>query len=175
MLLGIMNTFFDEPRLGVDIGRVIIEGDGPDTNFIGGSDADALRAPAVAGAFKSLARLCRLFAGKVWLVSKCGKRIEGRSRVWLDHHRFFETTGIPRDQLVFCRERWMKARICSELAIGWFVDDRVDVLAPMAGVVPHRFLFGAERTDAAGVVPVPTWAAAEAAITARGSAEGRAP
>jgi hypothetical protein len=166
-----MNTTNDTPRLGVDIGRVIIHGDGGgsgrgDTSFVGGSEEDALATPAIDGAFASLERLCRFFSGSVWLVSKCGKRVEARSRRWLDHHGFFEATGIPRSHLVFCRERWMKAPICAELGIGWFVDDRADVLAPMAGTVAHRFLFGASVTDLAGVVPAPTWAAAEAAIAA---------
>lgn len=155
------------PRLGVDIGRVIIHGDGPDTNFIGGTDADAMNAPAMDGVFESLARLRARFEGRVWLVSKCGPRIEMRSRAWLDHHRFFEATGIPRDNLRFCKNRKDKAPICLELGIGFFVDDRADVLVPMAGVVPHRFLFGAETSRDAGVSAVPTWAAAEAAILAQ--------
>src|SRR5689334_2640439 len=105
-------------RLGVDIGRVIIHGDGPDTNFIGATDAEAMRAPAMAGAFESLARLCERFDGLVWLVSKCGPRIEACSRAWLGHHRFFETTGIARANLRFCRNRKDKAPICRELGIG---------------------------------------------------------
>ena len=56
-----MNTITSQPRLGVDIGRVIIAGDGPDTNFIGGTEEQAMSAPAMDGAFDALARLCRLF------------------------------------------------------------------------------------------------------------------
>lgn len=151
------------PVLGVDIGRVIIEGDGPDTSFVGGSDADAMRAPAMAGAFAALARLCETFEGRVWLVSKCGPKIQARTRTWLDRQRFFQSTGIPYGQLRFCRDRRDKAPICAELGIGLFVDDRFDVLQAMAGIVPHRFQFGA-TTSAAGITPVPDWAAAERAI-----------
>jgi hypothetical protein len=156
-----------EPRLGVDIGRVIIDGDGPDTAFIGGSDADAMRAPAMAGAFDALARLCARVEGRVWLVSKCGPRIEARSRAWLARHAFFARTGIPHANLRFCRDRRDKAPICQRLGIGFFVDDRVDVLAAMAGVVPHRFLFGTTEARLPGVVATPTWAAVEAAILER--------
>lgn len=152
------------PRLGVDIGRVIIHGDGPDTNFIGGTDDDAMNAPAMEGVFEALARLRARFEGRVWLVSKCGPRIEMRSRAWLEHHRFFETTGIPRENLRFCKNRKDKTPICQELGIGFFVDDRADVLVPMAGIVAHRFLFGASTSSDPAVSPVPTWAAAEAAI-----------
>lgn len=153
-----------EIRLGVDIGRVIIQGDGPDTNFIGGSEDEAMRAPAMDGVLESLDYLARRFDGRVWIVSKCGPRIEARSRAWLDRHRVFEATGIPRENIRFCRQRKDKALICLDLAIGFFVDDRVDVLVPMAGVVEHRFLFGAVSSSEPGIVPVPTWAATETAI-----------
>src|ERR1700761_8788128 len=92
-------------RLGVDVGRVIIAGDGPDTSFVGGTEDDALRAPAIAGAFDALAHLRVRFAGRVWLVSKCGKRVEGRTRTWLAHHHFFEITGLDPGNLLFCRTR----------------------------------------------------------------------
>ena len=60
----------------------------------------------------------------------------------------------------------------------------------MAGIVAHRFLFGAPTSADRGVTAVPTWASAEAAITrileeeertgvreelTRGTAEERAP
>lgn len=155
-----------KPTLGIDIGRVIIHGDGPDTSFIGATDDAALKAPAMAGAFEAIARLVPLFEQRVWLVSKCGPRIAERSLRWLDHHRFWEVTGVVREHLRFCRQRKEKAGICLELGIGWFIDDRLDVLVPMEGIVPHRFLFGASHTTDASVYPVPTWTAAEAGVRA---------
>jgi hypothetical protein len=168
-LVGIMNRktshLLTTPVLGVDIGRVIIEGDGPDTSFVGGSEADAMRAPAMAGSFEALGRLRERVGGRVWLVSKCGPKVQARTRLWLDRRRFFQTTGIPYGHLRFCRDRKDKAPICDELGIGLFVDDRLDVLEAMTGVVPHRFQFGVCSAPA-GIAPVPTWAAAEAAIVA---------
>jgi len=155
------------PHLGIDIGRVIIQGDGPDTNFIGGSDDDALRAPAMAGVLEALTRLCARFEGRVWIVSKCGPRIEARSRAWLRAQRLFEITGIPRRNLRFCRDRKDKALICGDLGIDYFVDDRVDVLLHMRAIVAHRFLFGAKSSREPGLLPVPTWEATEAAILDR--------
>ena len=153
------------PVLGVDIGRVIIEGDGPDTSFIGGSDDQAMRAPAMHGALESLRRLTSLFERRVWLISKCGPRIQERTRKWLDRHRFFQATGIPYGQLRFCRERKEKAPICVDLGVTLFVDDRLDVLDAMAGVVPYRFQFGASAAPE-GIVPVRDWDEAERAIVA---------
>jgi hypothetical protein len=155
-----------EPRLGVDIGRVIIEGDGPDTSFVGGSEEEALRAPEIPGAFDALGRLHRDFGGRIWLVSKCGKRVEARTRLWLARRRFFEITGISREHLAFCRTRPEKAPICESLRITCFVDDRWDVLATMAGIVPHRILFGAETAPEGDVIPAATWKDAEASILA---------
>ena len=153
-----------EPRLGVDIGRVIIAGDGPDTSFIGGSDEEALRAPEMPGAFEALAALHAHFGGKVWLVSKCGPRIQARTRQWFQHRRFFETTGIAPENLFFCRTRPEKAPICEKLGITAFVDDRWDILTSMVGIVPHLFLFG--RSDAPGpqAQPVSSWEQARRAI-----------
>ena len=157
------NIIQNPPTLGVDIGRVIIHGDGPDTSFIGGSDEDALRAPPMEGVLEALARLTKRFSGRVHIVSKCGQKVEARSRAWLAHHRFFEVTGIREKDLHFCKKRPEKAPICARLGIGFFVDDRTDILLSMTGIVPHRFLFGAtEAPD--GITPAPTWAACEAAI-----------
>ena len=45
VILGGAMLLVMEPTLGIDIGRVIIHGDGPDTSFIGATDDDAMRAP----------------------------------------------------------------------------------------------------------------------------------
>ena len=156
----------DEPRLGVDIGRVIIAGDGPDTSFVGGTDEDAMRTPEMPGAIEALARLRRLFDGRVWLVSKCGARVQARTRRWLEDRRFFETTSIDPNNLVFCRTRPEKAPICARLRITCFVDDRWDILASMGEVVPSRILFGTGVSPAAGVAAAASWVEAEAAVRA---------
>lgn len=159
-------------RLGVDIGRVIIDGDhhpsGDDTAFLKGGPEEMLRTPPVDGALDTLARLVRLFGGRVWLVSVCGPRVQHRTRQWLLHNRVYQHTGIPPSHLRFCRRRPDKAGHCAELAISHFVDDRVDVLVALAGIVPHRYLFG-PQSDAPvppGVQHTPTWADAETAILA---------
>jgi hypothetical protein len=153
-----------EPRLGVDIGRVIVAGDGPDTSFLNAPDDEALRAPAMPGAVEALSRLRERFQGRVWLVSKCGPRIQQRTRAWLAHHRFFEVTGIDPTHLKFCLRRAEKAPICARLGITCFVDDRLDVLVAMARIVETRLLFGATSSPVAGIEPVPTWEVARVRI-----------
>jgi hypothetical protein len=161
-------TTTQDHRLGVDIGRVIIGGGtvpgSSDTQFFSGDTARMLATPAVPGAFDALARLVPRFE-QVWLVSKCGERVQRHTRQWLDHHRFATRTGIPREHIRFCLRRPDKAVHCAELRITHFVDDKPDVHRALDGVVPHRYLFGPQRTPPpAGVRPTLTWAAAEAAI-----------
>src|SRR5215217_7592027 len=92
-----MNT--QDIWLGVDIGRVIISGGvvpgSNDTQFFSGDTTRMLTTPAVPGAFDTLARLVPRFE-QVWLVSKCGERVQRHTRQWLDHHDFAARTGIPR-------------------------------------------------------------------------------
>ncbi len=150
-------------NLGIDVGRVLISpGDEskPDTSFIGGSHDDAMRTPPYPGMFNVLPGIVRRFGGRVWIVSKCGARVQQRTRDWFAHHRFFERTGIAPGNVRFCLERPQKAEHCAELGITHFVDDRVDVLEAMHGVVARRFLFGPQRKPApagAGLEPIAGW------------------
>ena len=134
--------------LGVDIGGVIIDrvNDDADTSFF----ADGyLESTAVAGAFAALARLnSERFHGRLYLVSKCGRRIEARTREWLSHHGFWEAVELPDDQIRFCRRREEKALIAADLGITHFIDDRLEVLSYLTGV-PHRYLFNPVASEIA--------------------------
>ncbi len=119
------------------------------------------------GVFEVLPRLVARFEGQVWIVSKCGERIQRRTLQWLDHHEFWTRTGIDRERVRFCRRRPEKADHCAELGITHFVDDRPDVHAALRGVVPHRYLFGPQREPAPDwVVATPTWPDVEREIIA---------
>jgi hypothetical protein len=151
-----------KPHLGIDIGRVIIGGDGADSQFLDGDEASALATPPVAGAFAAVAELVRRFDANVWLVSKAGPRIQARTCRWLDERRFFAVTGLPRDQVRFCRERREKADHARTLALTHFIDDRFDVLRHLEGIVPHRYLFGPQRRPYLAeptLTPVADWQA----------------
>ncbi len=161
------------PRaLGIDIGRVIIRpGDtAGDTSFLHGTDQDAMRTPPNSGAFETIAQLTAAFEGRVWLVSKCGPRIQARTRRWLAHHCFFERTGVPVGQLRFCRKRGDKAPICEQLGLDAFIDDRPDVLRPMEGIVTWRYLFGPQRRGGpwAPLIPVRDWSEVAARLLPAG-------
>ncbi len=155
------------PRLGIDIGRVIIDGDRPgaDTSFIGGDIAEVLRTPPMPYALDVITRLVDLFEGRVWLVSKCRSRVEQKTRLWLANTEFARRTGVPETHLRFCAERPEKAGIARELGLTHFIDDRIDVLTHLRDLVPNLFLFGPAAGHAPHwVVPTPDWPAAETAI-----------
>ncbi|MCP2338807.1 hypothetical protein [Actinomadura rupiterrae] len=175
-----------EPRLGVDFGRVIQGGPlapgGEDTAFLGGTLRDALASPPNEGAFEALEELVGLFGGRVWIISKCGERVERKTRAWLDHHRVAGRTGLPRTQIRFCRKRAEKAVHCAELGITHMIDDRWGVHRALEGVVSYRYLFGPQDGEVPEGLPNPlNWADALRMIRAdlaeggSGSAAGRGP
>ena len=165
-----MNTS-TEPRLGVDFGRVIhggaaISGE-EDTVFLDGDIEEALRSPATAGMFEVLPGLVVRFGGRVWVISKCGERIQRRTLHWLDHNDFFGRTGIAPGNVRFCRKRADKAAHCAELGITHMVDDRLDVHHALRGLVPNLYLFGPQPSPPPDWVrPVRTWAELDESIPA---------
>jgi FAD/FMN-containing dehydrogenase len=156
----------------VDFGRVIHGGAAEygleDTVFLSGDMTEALRTPATEGAFEVLPRLVERFAGRVWIISKCGERTEQKTLRWLDHHRLYERTGLPRGNVRFCRERADKAIHCAELGITHMIDDRLDVHRAIRDIVPNRYLFGPQTEPIPDwVTHVPTWADAERLVIVR--------
>jgi hypothetical protein len=159
------------PRLGIDIGRVIVDGSshpqGGDTAFFNGDDATMLATPEMADATACISRLNTLFDSQVWLVSKCGPRVQARTLRWLSAHQFFERTGIPSGNVRFCRERSHKRGHCLDLELTHFVDDHPDVHRAIHGSVDFQFFFGPQRRPVPSFgVHTPTWVEAEDAIAA---------
>jgi len=157
-------------KLGIDVGRVLISpGDdlAPDTSFIGGTLEHALSTPPYEGMFDVVPRLVAKFEGRVWIVSKCGHRIQQRTLQWFERQRFFERTGIDRRNVRFCLQRPQKAEHCAQLGITHFIDDREDVLQPMIGIVPNLYLFGPQRRSCpprAVFTAVRTWSEVDAKL-----------
>jgi hypothetical protein len=165
------------PRLGVDIGRVIIAPvdptSGADTEFLSGDERRSMMTPPAEGAIPVLRELNARFGGAVWIVSKAGPRVQALSRRWLERWRFFALTGIRPGNLYFCRERHEKAGYARRFGLTHFIDDRRDVLEPMRGLVPNLLLFGVQG----GSVPphmrhVLTWKAAREALANVGHVAG---
>ena len=145
-----------EPRIGIDIGKVImapIKGGRADTSFLSGGLEKALKTPPSPGAFKGVGELVSAFAGRAWLVSKAGPNVQHKTKQWLKHWDFYGKTGLPRTHLRFCLERAQKAGHCRQLKITHFIDDRLDVLKHLRGLVPNLYLFGEQPR----LETVPDW------------------
>lgn len=138
---------FESGVLGVDIGGVVIDraNDNTDTSFFSGN---YLRTTAVPGVFDALHQLVsQRFGGQVYLVSKCGRRVQEKTLHWLEYHNFYLRTGIAPEHVKFCVERHQKAGICEELGITHFVDDRLEVLGYLTYVVSKLYLFQASDRE----------------------------
>ena len=155
-----------EHRLGIDIGRVLI--DGPprgangellgDTSFFDGDEAEMLATPEVPESVEVIARLVRRFDRRVWFVSKCGPRTQARTERWLAAHRIYERTGIPAGNVRYCLERADKRGHAAELGLTHFVDDHPEVHAALHGLVEHLYLFGPQWGEIPPYVEhAPTW------------------
>jgi hypothetical protein len=132
-------------HIGIDFGRVImcaVKNGVEDTSFLGSSFPEAMRTPASTGAIDCIGKLVQRYEGRVFIVSKCGESVENKTRGWLSKNEVYAKTGLSKDQVHFCRKRPDKAPICRRLGITHFIDDRVDVLSHMVGIVPNLFLFG---------------------------------
>jgi hypothetical protein len=132
-------------KLGVDVGKVIIDGihnDNTDTSFF--SD-NYLSTTAVDGVFEALRTLVdSRFGENVFIVSRCRSKVEQKTRAWFEHHRFYERTGISEANVHFCRTRPEKAPICEGLGITHFVDDNPEVMLFLKDIVPHLYLFNSD-------------------------------
>jgi hypothetical protein len=160
-----------EPRLGIDIGKVIINGPahpgGGDTAFFQGDEPAMLATPEMDGAVESIARLTGLLGGRVWLVSKCGPRVQARTLRWLDGHDFYQRTALPREHVRFCRARAEKRGHCLDLGLTHFVDDHPEVHAAIRGSIDHHYFFGPQAQPVPNYgVHVMTWTEAERHIQA---------
>ncbi len=165
----------EQAHVGIDIGRVIMaasdEGGRADTSFLSASDEGAMLTPPNDRAFAVIRRIVQASRGRVWLVSKAGPRIQALTRRWLTHWRFEAETGVPMANVFFCRERRDKATHAKHLKLTHFIDDRLDVLEHLRGVVPNLILFGYQGPRA--VIPpcvhhLRTWAAVEVALLGDG-------
>ena len=160
-----------KPRLGIDIGKVLmapIQGGRADTSFLSGTFEDAMRTPSAPHALACVGRVMKRFGpSNVHLVSKAGPGVQNKTWHWLRHHDVYGQTGLAPSRVWFCLERHQKRGHCERLGITHFIDDRLDVLVHLRGVVPYLYLFGEQRRGQAApswVQPVSDWPAATARI-----------
>ena len=130
-------------KIGIDIGNVIIGGEGADTQFF---TDNFLATPEVEGAWNSI-HVLRLAGFELHIISKCGLVVEAKSLRWLNTNAFTEL--IPLHRIHFVRKRSLKAPMAQALELDIFIDDREDIIETMQGVVEYPILFKTwEQTNA---------------------------
>lgn len=139
-------------RIGVDIGGVIIGGAGPsDTSFFSDRYLDT---PMLPGAISVVTWMAQRH--EVFIISKAGPNTVKKSWSWLRNQKFFVTTGVSEDNVIFCRERSHKAAIASLLELDVMIDDRQEICDQMEAVGVQPIVFsnwlqaGREVFDLAG-------------------------
>ena len=106
-----------------------------------------IRRPPMPGAISALKWLKDgRFGENIFLVSKCGPRVQEITREWLVHQQFFEKTGINPEHIRFCLGWDDKAVICYELGITNFIDDRMRILSTLK-TVKNLYLFRPRPTE----------------------------
>lgn len=121
-------------KIGIDIGNVIIGGNGEDTFFTD----DYLKTPEVEGAWDALDDL-DMAKHELHFISKCGPSVEKKTLHWLKQEGFH--LSIPLHRTHFVRKRELKAPMAQALELDIFIDDRLDIIESMEQVVKHRILF----------------------------------
>lgn len=124
-------------KIGIDIGNVIIGGEGNDTQFFTEDYLDTPCVPYVDNA------LLKIWEGRheIHLISKCGPTTEKKTMEWLEKHYYLSWGLFPAHRIHFVRKRHLKAPMAQALELDIFIDDREDVLVHMEGIVKHRILF----------------------------------
>jgi hypothetical protein len=123
-------------KIGIDIGNVIIGGQGVDTQFF---TEDYLSTPVVEGTAEAISHLTHM-EHEIFLISKCGPEVEKKTMNWLIDRRFWSFTGVI-GLPYFVRHRMDKAPVARALGLDVFIDDRQDIIESMYGIVKHRIAF----------------------------------
>lgn len=130
-------------RIGLDVGGVLINtlNDDPSTSFFGDN---YIHTTPVQGALEAVSTLIQILgADNVFIISKASKKTQRKTLLWLAAHNFF-SAGFSSCNLHFCDAWAEKASIARQLRLNCFVDDRIDVLNYMHGIVRHRVWFGSQ-------------------------------
>lgn len=129
------------PRVGIDIGRVIV-GDDPLDHTRSLLSKNYLEAPEVTSAISAIGELCMSPNWEqIHLISRCSELVQGRTEQWLKHHRFFELTGLPPENVHFCRTSEDKAVLARRFYLSHFVDDQIKNLEVLPAITTNRILF----------------------------------
>ena len=70
----------------------------------------------------------------IFIISKARQQMRLKITAWLNRIKFFETTNILRENLIFCNDYVDKTKIVERLGINVFIDDHIKVIQSMVGL-----------------------------------------
>ncbi len=129
--------------IGLDIGGVITEppvNPGSEDAFTG---TDHLLVPKVKDSFAVISELTKRH--RVVIISRAGPTVQRKTTEWLFHHGFFQKTGVRERDIHYTLTRDEKTRIARREDVTHFVDDKLEVLGFMMGMVPNLYAFRAPQ------------------------------
>ncbi len=101
------------------------------------------------GAVEALYLLSEMrFGPRIHLISQCDEETERTRWAWLRARGFFARTGVLPDHVHFCREPWQKAKVCVDLAVSHFVENRIAAMKHVNSV-PNLYLYHPDPAECA--------------------------
>jgi hypothetical protein len=132
--------YLSNVRIGVDFGNVIIDhkGFGTNTEYI--EQGDFNRIPPVAGSVQALASLLRQDVACIAVTYNATDVVDSKIIDWLRH--WLPSELLNDERLIISRSlNGRDKRLnCQLHQLTHFIDDRVEVLNGLMGVVPNRIL-----------------------------------
>lgn len=89
----------------------------------------------------------------VWVVSKANRLQTAVSKLAFERFKIYQTTGLKKDQVLFCPDRQDKRVIIQALDLEGHIDDRGEVIESIQGHIKCPIWFAPEDYDAAKWLP----------------------
>mmetsp|Transcript_33552 Transcript_33552/g.52214 ORF Transcript_33552/g.52214 Transcript_33552/m.52214 type:complete len:208 (+) Transcript_33552:1536-2159(+) len=124
------------------------------------------KTPMVPDAIEAVSLLAQgRFQEKIYLISVASPGVQAKMLRWLTNRGFYEKSGIPRENVHFCRELDEKKDVCKELGITHMIESSVAAQGMVESMGDNEvLLFGdgsdiieAENQDDAGQQNAITW------------------
>jgi hypothetical protein len=133
------------PSIGVDLGNVIIDHKnfGTTENYVLTQDYNLI--PPVTNALEALRKLNESrFMDRVFIIYNASEIIDSKIFGWLNYNDFFRQTGIDKGHVLRSNTGRKKNLFCKNMQLTHFVDDRLEVLNCLMGLVPNLYLLNGQ-------------------------------
>ena len=131
--------------LGIDIGGVVTKipiGSNRDDSFLG---KDPLLTPKMEDSFTVISELAKQY--RIVFITRAGGPTRRALADWFRDQQFFESTELSMGRVFYTSTRDEKIGVAMDQGVTHFIDDRLEVLMGMLGIVPNLIAFQARPSD----------------------------